>query len=96
VGLLDPSPSPTPLEDRDLDQLTLEEPRELVRRSCEEARVKQEEEVGREQPVMREESATSEQSGKRRRCRGNDGNVVSGQTKRARATIESTVDLNED
>jgi hypothetical protein len=81
VGLIECSRSPTPLEDRDLDQLTLEEAPELVRRSREEARVKQEEEVGREQSAVR-------RSGKRRRCRGNDGNIVSGQTKRAKATVE--------
>lgn len=90
MGLIARSRSPTPLEDRDLDRLTIEEARELVRRSREEARVKQEEGVGREQPAVREES------GKRRRCRGNDESIASGQTKRAKATVESAVDLNGD
>jgi hypothetical protein len=86
VGLIERSPSPTPLEDRDIDQLTLEEARELVRRSREETRIKQEEGVGREQSAMREDSASSEQSGKRRRRRGNDGDSISGKAKRAKAT----------
>lgn len=86
MGLIERSPSPTPLEDRDIDQLTLEEARELVRRSREETRIKQEEGVGREQSAMREDSASSEQSGKRRRRRGNDGDSISGKTKRAKAT----------
>jgi hypothetical protein len=42
---------------------------------------------------MREKSATSEQSGKRRRCRGNDMNNRFSKTKRAKATTESAVDL---
>jgi hypothetical protein len=95
VGLIERSPSPTPLEDRDIDQLTLEEARELVRRSREETRIKQEEGVGREQSAAREESA-SEQSGKRRRCRGNDGHIISGKAKRAKATTGSAVDPTED
>ena len=92
MGLIERSPSPTPLEDRDIDQLTLEEARELVRRSREETRIKQEEGVRREQSAMREESASSKQSGKRRRCRGNDGDNISGKTKRAKATTGSAVD----
>jgi hypothetical protein len=42
VGLIERSRSPTPLEDREIENLTLEEAHELVRRSREEARVKQE------------------------------------------------------
>jgi hypothetical protein len=100
VGLIERSRSPNPLEDRDLDQLTLEEARELVCRSREEARIKQEEGVGREQSVMCDESASSERSVKRRRCTGNDGDIVFGKTKRAKAkpkapSISSSIEYHE-
>jgi len=93
VGLIERSRSPTPLEDRNLDQFTLKEARELVRRSREEAMIKQEEGVGRERSVMRDGSSSSERSVKRRRCTGNDGNIVSGKTKRAKFTTESAFDI---
>ena len=90
IGLIERSRSPTPLEDREIENLTLEEARELVRRSREEARVKQ------EQEVKREGSAMSERSGTRSTRRGNDGEVTFVKTKRAKATIEDAIDLTED
>lgn len=96
VGLIERSRSPTPLEDREIENLTLEEARELVRRSREEARVKQEQEVKREGSAIREESAMSERSGTRSTRRGNDGEVNFVKRKRAKATIESAIDLTEE
>ena len=96
IGLIERSRSPTPLEDREIENLTLEEARELVRRSREEARVKQEQEVKREGSAIREESAMSERSGTRSTRRGNDGDATFVRTKRAKATIESAIDLTEE
>ena len=45
---------------------------------------------------MREEFATSEQSGTRSTRRGNDGEVNFVKRKRAKATIESAIDLTEE
>ena len=60
------------------------------------ARVKQEQEVKREGSAIREESAMSERSGTRSTRRGNDGEVNFVKRKRAKATIESAIDLTEE
>jgi hypothetical protein len=94
VDLIERSRSPTPLEDRDIDNLTLEEARELVRRSREETRIKQEREVKREQSALSGKSATSEQSGTS--GRDNNGYVSCVRTKHAKAIIEDAIDLTEE